>query len=314
MGGDVWVESVEGKGSTFHFTARLKRAHDAPGRCFRKAAIKDKKILLVDDNRTNLDVMGEMLSRAGMRPLAFDRAEAAFGAVFSAQRSPDPFALGILDIQMPEESGYDMARRLRAVGCTMPLIAFSSTFERNADRCREAGFNGYLPKPVNRIKLFSMIMRLLGSPEDIEGDHEFIITQHSLREEAKRSVSILLAEDNPVNQKLARTMLEKAGYRVTIAENGMEAVRLVTEEQKTHDLVFMDVHMPEMDGLQAAALIRQRGMQSLPIVAMTADAMKGDREKCIEAGMNDYISKPIKREAVFEVIKHWVLDREADST
>ncbi len=313
MSGDVWAESSQGAGSTFHFTARLAKALDAPKRCFRQAEITDKKILLVDDNRTNLDVMSTMLSGAGMRPVACDTAEKTFDAIRAAQRSADPFALGILDIQMPETSGYDIARRLRDEGCAMPLIAFSSTFERNASQCREAGFNGYLPKPVNRIKLFRMIMSLIGAGIEQAGDNEPLVTQHSLREEAKQSVSVLLAEDNPVNQKLARTMLEKAGYRVTVAENGLEAVRIATEAPE-HDLVFMDVHMPQMDGLQAAALIRQRGMQSLPIVAMTADAMKGDREKCLEAGMNDYISKPIKRDAVFAVIKRWVLDREEPGT
>ncbi|MBW1870390.1 MAG: response regulator [Deltaproteobacteria bacterium] len=136
------------------------------------------------------------------------------------------------------------------------------------------------------------------------------MTQYSVLEEMKHSVRILLAEDNPVNQKLAKMMLTKAGYQVEVANNGKEAVEKYTASPKDFDLIFMDVQMPEMDGLEATKAIRQGGFNSIPIVAITAHAMGGDRAKCLEAGMNDYITKPIKREVVFEVLEKWVLGRE----
>ena len=133
-----------------------------------------------------------------------------------------------------------------------------------------------------------------------------MITQHTLAEEAKHSVRILLAEDNPMNQKLAQYMLTKAGYQLEVANNGREAVEKYTAEPERYDLIFMDVHMPEMDGLEATKVLRNRGYKEIPIIAMTADAMKEDRDKCLESGMNDYMAKPIKREEVFAMIKKWV--------
>jgi CheY-like chemotaxis protein len=135
---------------------------------------------------------------------------------------------------------------------------------------------------------------------------EQIITQYTVREEIKQSVRILLAEDNPVNQKLATLILTKAGYKVEVANNGREAVEQCTADPEGFDLILMDVQMPELDGLEATQEIRDRGLKNIPIVAMTANAMKGDREKCIESGMNDYIAKPIKREIVFEIIEKWL--------
>jgi CheY-like chemotaxis protein len=186
--------------------------------------------------------------------------------------------------------------------------------ERDARLCKEAGFDGFLSKPIHRDKLFQMMVRLLGevnaNTEDTVGKREKIMTQYSLLEEMKHSVHILLAEDNPVNQKLAKIMLTKAGYQVEVANGGKEVVEKYTKSPDDFDLIFMDVQMPEMDGLEATKAIRQRGFDTIPIVAMTAHAMKGDREMCLEAGMDDYITKPIKREFVFEVLEKWVFGRE----
>jgi CheY-like chemotaxis protein len=190
--------------------------------------------------------------------------------------------------------------------------------ERNARKCEEAGFDGFLSKPIRREKLYRMLERMIGGRK-VEGKKnevvkEKIITQYSVREEMKRSVRILLAEDNPVNQKLAKMMLTKAGYQVEVADNGKEAVEKYTASPENFDLIFMDIQMPEMDGIAATREIRkqatiinqQSSIKRIPIVAMTAHAMKGDREICIEAGMDDYITKPIKRELVFEVLEKWV--------
>jgi len=159
-----------------------------------------------------------------------------------------------------------------------------------------------------------MLGRMMGKlecePEKDEMRKEKIITQYSVREEMKRSVRILLAEDNPVNQKLVKIMLTKAGYQVEVADDGQKAFEKYTTSPERFDLIFMDIQMPEMDGIQATKAIREKGFDTIPIVAMTAHAMKGDREMCLESGMDDYITKPIKRELVFEIIEKWVFKKE----
>jgi CheY-like chemotaxis protein len=255
-----------------------------------------------------------------------------------------PFDLCISDIQMPEMSGYDVARKVREYENQFAtrnpqlttrtfLLALSSLMERDARKCEDAGFDGFLSKPVRKEKLINMIQRLLRNELTAEKKpvQNKIATQHSIKQEAKQSVRILLAEDNPVNQKLAMLMLKKAGYQVEVANNGKVAFEKYTGSPDDFDLIFMDIQMPEMDGLEATGEIRKwegkeiahssqlkaedekpatRNSQPgthVPIVAMTANAMKGDREICLEAGMDDYITKPIRRELVFEVIEKWIL-------
>jgi CheY-like chemotaxis protein len=230
----------------------------------------------------------------------------------------DPFNLCILDIRMPDIDGYAVAAGIRSLDVSMsqiPLIALSSTLERDAQRCEKAGFNGFLSKPVRREKLLQMMGRVLRNGDGTTGDpvnpKKKIHTQYSVREDLKHSVRILLAEDNLVNQKLAKLMLGKAGYQVEVADNGKAAVEKYTATPDAFDLIFMDVQMPEMDGKEATRTIRQKGFESVPIIAMTAHAMKGDREMCLEAGMNDYLTKPIKREAVFAIIEKNIFNQEA---
>ncbi len=311
MGGDVWVESEPGRGSTFHFTAVLGKAETPRPKVFRPVSLSGKKVLIVDDNRTNLEILGHVLASAGLQVTAVRRSSQVEEVVGKAIRNGDLFDLVILDIQMPAPDGYHVARMLRTgfpETKRIPLLAYTSSTERNAARCREAGFNAFLAKPVRREILFKTLERLLGSKETDSAGPEGggLITQYSVREELKQSVRILLAEDNPVNQRLATLILTKAGYQVTTASTGQEAVRLYTGEPDRFDLILMDVQMPEMDGLTATRTLRQQGHHGVPIVAMTANAMKGDREKCLEAGMNDYIPKPIKREMVFEIIEKWL--------
>jgi CheY-like chemotaxis protein len=211
-------------------------------------------------------------------------------------------------------SGYDVANQIRTLDppvSKLPLLALSSSTTKQSHKYRESGFDGFLPKPIQAQKLLRMMERLLQLnkarvTEDKEKKRE-MITQHSLIEDVKHSVHILLAEDNPVNRKLARFMLTKAGYRLDVVENGKEAVEKYTSDPDRYDLILMDIQMPEMDGREASRMIRDKGFDCVPIIAMTAESMKGDDEKCLEAGMNDFISKPIKREVVFEMIKRWVL-------
>jgi two-component system sensor histidine kinase/response regulator len=317
MDGDVWAESEEGKGSTFHFTAWLGKSEIKEARRYAPASLTGKKALIIDDNQTNLEILKGHLERVAMRVVAIKRGEEVLPALQKSFDEKEPFDVCISDIQMPGMSGFDIAKGLRNFKSsirTMPLIALSSLMERDAKRCQEAGFDGFLGKPVRKKRLYEMLERILGEKvseekKDETVKHE-ILTQYSAREVMKRSVRILLTEDNPVNQRLAKIMLTKAGYQVEVANNGKEAVEKYTASPYDFDLIFMDVQMPGMNGLEATRAIRKGGFGAVPIVAMTAHAMKGDREMCLEAGMDDYVSKPIKREVVFDILKKWVFARQ----
>jgi two-component system sensor histidine kinase/response regulator len=334
MLGDVWAESparsdgaLEEQGSLFHFTVWLEKSKDQQVSRWTSVSLGGKRIVVVDDNRTNLDILCHALKKAGMQVAAFTRGRDALQALQRASTGDAPYHLCISDIKMPEMSGYELARAIRATQglSRLPLLAFSSSVIGGAKKCAEAGFNGFLPKPISKKKLFLMIDRLLAKADESLGSvvapTTRIVTQYSVRDEIKRSVRILLAEDNPVNQKLAMVLLGKAGYEVALANNGQEALRKYTTDPGGFDIIFMDVQMPEMDGIEATREIRtwERARpgttapttyerRHIPIVAMTANAMKGDREKCIDAGMDDYITKPIRRDIVFAVLNRWVLN------
>jgi CheY-like chemotaxis protein len=191
----------------------------------------------------------------------------------------------------------------------MPLLAYTSSSEKIAGLCRGAGFSAFLSKPARRTILLKTITKVLSSENLAEQQQSTIplITQYSVREEIKQSARLLLAEDNLVNQKLATMMLEKAGYTVEVVDNGKIALDTYFARPDQFDLVLMDVQMPEMDGLEATRRIRARDRE-IPIIAMTANVMKGDREICLDAGMNDYISKPIKRDAIFQILEKWLYE------
>ncbi len=311
MHGNVWAESVPGQGSTFHFTACLKKSAKQHCRHFNKVSLKDRRILIVDDNKTNLGILSHVLETAGLRITPLQNSTQVRETVLRAVADGQPFDLAILDIKMPHPDGYTVARMLRhemPETATLPLLAYTSSTDRNARKCRDAGFNAFLTKPTRREILFKTMEKLLGTGELPEGGQgeDRLITQYSVREELKQSVRILLAEDNPVNRKLATLILTKAGYKVEAAGNGREAVEMFAADPDRFDLILMDIQMPEMDGLEATREIRRQGFDAIPIIAMTANAMKGDREICLDAGMNDYITKPIKRELVFEIIGKWL--------
>jgi len=317
MGGKVWAESEENKGSTFHFTAWLGKSEDKKTKRITPVSLSDKRILIVDDNLSNLKILTHNLKSVGMEVVALTEGRDVLSTLQKALESGKPFDLSICDIQMPGMSGYDVAGEIKKSQLeiqNLPLVALSSLMERDANKCEEAGFDGFLNKPIRREKLYQMLERLLGEKKD-EGEKDEakqpkIVTQYSVREDMKRSVRVLLAEDNPVNQKLAKLMLTKAGYQVEIANNGQEAVEKFTSSPEDFDLIFMDIQMPEIDGMEATEIMRKKGFDTIPIIAMTAHAMKGDREKCLEAGMDDYVTKPIKRETVFKMIEKWVFERE----
>jgi CheY-like chemotaxis protein len=315
MRGDVWAVSEPGKGSTLHFTGWFEKSERKPVIRILPVSLKDKKVLIVDYNESALAFVMDIVKSAGMHATGVTTADQVMQAVESAGASGDPFDVCIISVQMPETSGYEIATQIRNLHPNSPqtaLIALSFATERDAKKCLKAGFDGFLPKPVQGKKLIEMLERLLGEIKEGETQKKrnAIVTQHSIREDVKHSAHILLAEDNPVNQKLAKIMLKKAGYKVEMASNGKEAVEKFTSNPDDFDLIFMDIQMPEMDGAKATRTIRQKGFGKIPIVAMTAHAMKGDREKCLKAGMDDYITKPIKRELVFEMVEKWVLNKQ----
>ncbi|BBO68863.1 hypothetical protein DSCA_27930 [Desulfosarcina alkanivorans] len=318
MGGDVWVQSRSGEGSTFHFTAWLQKCEDKQARRVPPVSLEGLRVLVADDNAANGRILEQVLSTAGMATVVTQRGNDVLPVLQAAVEKGAPFDLCISDIRMPDTDGFAVAAGIRSAQAPlsrMPLIALSSSLERDAHRCEKAGFNGFLSKPARREKLLQMIGRVLrdnaGQPGARTDRLEKIHTQYSVREDLKHSVRILLVEDNLVNQKLARLMLGKAGYQVDVASNGVEALDTYTADPDAFDLIFMDVQMPEMDGKEATQAIRRKGFDKVPIIAMTAHAMKGDRERCLEAGMNDYITKPIKREAVFAIIEKNVFSKES---
>jgi two-component system sensor histidine kinase/response regulator len=314
MDGDAWAESQLGKGSTFHFTAWVyKTSTQAPPRVA-PSTLEGKRALVVDDHAGNRKILEQFLRAAKISVTCRDGGARVVETLQQAQRDNEPFDALLLDLNMPEMDGYGVAEAIRnAIPNPPAMIVLSSALERDAQICEKAGFDGFMAKPVRRKRLLQMIARLLGEAPadaaDAAGKHK-MHTQYTVREAMKHSVRILLAEDNPVNQKLAIMMLGKAGYKVEVASNGKEAVAKFTESPDDYDLIFMDVQMPEMDGKAATQTLRRLGFDDVPIIAMTAHAMKGDREMCLESGMNDYITKPIKRETVFEKINRYVLQKE----
>ena len=317
MQGDVWVESQIKKGSTFHFTAWLGKTEAKEAKRFTPASLSGKRALMVDDNQASLDILQYDLESAGMHVVALRAGMNVIPTLHKAQEVENPFNICICDIKMPDMNGYDIAKQIRNpkyAFSNLPLIAVSSLMERVAKKCETAGFSGYLSKPIHRNKLYQMLERVMGEKEvEIEktkSEKPRIMTQYSIREEMKHSVHILLVEDNPVNQKLAKLMLTKAGYHVDVVNNGKEAVEKYTRSPENFDLIFMDIQMPEMDGMEATETIRGEGFNTIPIIAMTAHAMRGDRKRCLDAGMDDYITKPIKREAVFQIIEKWAINKE----
>jgi CheY-like chemotaxis protein len=305
MGGRIGVESEMGKGSAFHFTARFVRgagkAARSPGP---PSALRDLDALIVDDNATNRMILTGMLAAWGVHATAVDGGSAALEAVEAARRSGRAYRLVLLDACMPDMDGFAVAgllKRDKTLTGTALMMLTSGGQRGDAGRCRRLGIAAYLTKPISQSELLDAIMTILGK-QDERGGEAPLITRHSLREKRPR-IRILLAEDNEVNQQVATKMLEKGGYTVTVAGNGKEALSLLDRE--AFDLVLMDVQMPVMGGFEATAQIRERekaGGTRMPIVAMTAHAMKGDREQCLRAGMDDYVSKPIRAHDLFAVI------------
>jgi signal transduction histidine kinase/CheY-like chemotaxis protein len=301
MGGDIWVESEPGQGSCFHFTARMEVSKLSRARRTLSPHVPEGALfLIVDDNATNRRILRDTLTGFGAEVLV---AEGASGALVLMRAQADagkPVTLLVTDAHMPEMDGFSLAGNVKEdpkLACT-PIMMLTSAGQRgDAARCCQLGITGYLIKPVSQSELLEAIAMLLGRTAAGSAP-DGLITRHVIHEQHTDSkLKILLAEDNPVNQKLAVRMLEKRGHRVTVAGNGRQA--LAALEKGEFDLVLMDIQMPEMDGFEAAAAIRESERESGRhqfIVAMTAHAMKGDEQRCLDAGMDGYLAKPIRSE------------------
>jgi two-component system sensor histidine kinase/response regulator len=305
MGGSMRLSSEPGKGSRFSFDLPFRLQTEDPAQRLGKMppSIDELPVLVVDDNATNRVVLQETLRSWGMRPTVCIDAAHALAQLDAAAQAQRPFRLALLDAQMPLMNGFELAARLRGHSGLRGgaiLMLSSSGSVRQAARAREAGIQLTLVKPVKQSELLDAIMTVLGSSQEVSlGDVPEVVKGRRLR--------ILLAEDNPVNQRVARTILEKAGHQVTVAHNGREA--LARTQAQRFDVILMDVQMPEMDGLEATRAIRglETGREGrVPIVGVTAHAMKGDRERCLGAGMDGYLPKPIRPAALFAAIEETV--------
>jgi signal transduction histidine kinase/CheY-like chemotaxis protein len=308
MGGNMWVESQPGYGSCFHFTARMGVSLLARSTKLLCPHIpEDAQFLVVDDNETNRRILRDLLAKYGVGVTVADSAQAALVLLRERAEAGKPVTLLVTDGHMPEMDGFALAREVKGdpklAGAAIMMLT-SAGQRGDGTRCRDLGISAYLTKPVSQAELREAIFMLLDrKPTDLAAGG--LITRHVIHEKvAGCSLKILVAEDNPVNQKLAVRMLEKRGHRVTLACHGREAVAAVLSE--SFDLVLMDIQMPEMDGFEATAAIRQSERSTgrhQPIVAMTAHAMKGDEQRCVDAGMDGYLAKPIRGEELYALLE-----------
>jgi len=315
MHGEIWIESTPGRGSVFHFTASVARgaaadsAKDSAGDD--DLSLAGVPVLVVDDNTANRRILMDQLWSWKMNSVAAATGEEAISLLRRAARAGHPYRLVLSDVHMPGMDGFDLVARIRAASLPGLVIMMLTSGEQRGDlaRCRELDVSAYLTKPVRRADLRASIQAALNPPSSssspsVAAAPAPAAVQVVTHPEPK--LNILLAEDNLVNQRVAMRILERAGHRVTLAVNGGEAI----EKWSTHnfDLILMDVQMPEIDGFQAAAAIREREQQSgahIPIIAMTAYALNGDRERCLAAGMNDYLTKPVDARLLLALLERY---------
>jgi len=308
MGGEIGVESALGEGSTFWFTldlahAKLQRPIPA------KTGLLDQNVLVVDDNATNRELLGQLLVNWKVKHSLADSGEAALEALRTAGKEGRPYSIAIIDMRMPGKDGVGLGATIKSDRdlADIRLLMLTSQGQRgDAKKLKNAGFAGYLGKPVVQSELYNVLLQVAGANDS----DPRIATRHTTRELPQFDGHVLVVEDNPTNQLVAKSMLRKFGVEVEIANNGEEALDALKES--SINLVFMDCQMPVMDGFEACRRIRDPQTEvknhAIPVVAMTANAMQGDREKCIEAGMDDYLAKPIKSSGLAEMLQKWLRD------
>ncbi len=301
MGGEITVTSEVGRGSEFSFTLPFSAEVAAP-RAAGLATLGGRRMLIVDDNQTNRRILRDMLATEGIKVDEASTAGEGLEAIREAAKKRAPYDLAILDVQMPDMDGFQLATAVRAdrgLARTRLLMLTSAGQRGDGERCRELGIRGYLTKPMSRADLLEALGTVLAGPEETTTPE--VVTRHTIAE-SRRAVRVLLAEDNPVNQQVAVAMLVKRGHEVHVAANGREAVDAIT--QREYDVVLMDIQMPEMDGFEATHAIRAlpKG-KDLPIIGLTAHALSGERERCLSHGMTDYLAKPFKAHELFALVE-----------
>jgi len=306
MGGSIWLESKLGEGSQFHFTGKVSRTPEGARMMtpLSREELAGLRVLIVDDNAVNRRILNEICTVWGMRPDPADSGLVGLTMMRQAQAADNPYALVLLDAQMPEMDGFDVARRIQLdvdIGKTVVMMLSSCDLPNDAARCRELGISRYLVKPVMQNELLNAIRMTLGMAKAPALDAAAIPAPVNGEIFAGRRV--LVAEDHPVNRQLIVKLLEKKALVPKLAGSGDEVLQAL--EESAYDLILMDIQMPGMDGLQATVAIRQREKAAgghIPILAMTAHAMTSDREKCLEAGMDGYISKPVNAAEMYQAI------------
>jgi two-component system, sensor histidine kinase and response regulator len=314
MGGHIWAESETGKGSQFHFSVELERG-EAPERTMEMAlpardGLAGARVLVVDDNRTNRRILEGLLSNWGMKPVLASDGEMALAALLAAHQKGETYQLILTDMHMPSMDGFELIERIRdehsAATATIMMLT-SGGHRGDAARCDKLGVAAYLLKPIRQAELREAILRVLGTVA--EHRRAPMVTKEAFEGSRDQNtvLDVLLAEDNEVNWKLAKRVLEKRGHRVTVVVNGRDALEALKKAR--YDVTLMDVQMPEMDGLQATSELRAweevvGGRQ--PVVAMTALVMKGDKERCLAAGMDGYLTKPLRPQEMDEVLEKYV--------
>jgi CheY-like chemotaxis protein len=313
MGGRIWVESEPGKGSQFHFTVSVGCPSEPAEECGSgDATLEGASVLVVDDNPTNRLILTGQLRSWGMRPEEAESAEQAIALIQARSEGGDPFRLVLTDLHMPGVDGFGLVERMQEISRQVVVLMVTSG-ENPGDlaRSREMGIAAYLTKPVRRSQLRAAVLGAMASgkylvgPEKSAGPSVGRGSRPDIRPRG-RSLHILLAEDNAVNEKVACAILEKAGHTVEVARNGREAVRIMASG--SFDVVLMDVEMPEMDGFEATAAIREREKHTgahTPVIAMTAHAMGGYKERCLAAGMDGYVTKPIRHDLLLQALEEF---------
>ncbi|HEX7765334.1 MAG TPA: response regulator, partial [Nitrospira sp.] len=322
MGGQIGVKSSPDHGSTFWCTARFPKQPSSVSAILPMADLQGHRVLIVDDNESNRLILHHLVSGWGMQDVLAEDAASAVAHIEEAYRHGTSFDCAIVDMVMPGKDGLQLAAELQSLPCaaSMRIVVMTSLLQRgHAERARKVGAKGYLTKPVRHDELRDCLRTVLGmahasaeTPQSGESTMPRLVTRHTLAEDAPRR-KVLVVEDNSVNQKLAVRMLEKLGYRPDLVENGQEA--LAALDAGAYDAVLMDCQMPVMDGFETTAAIRRQeaagkryaGAGHLPIIAVTANAMQGDRERCLAAGMDAYLAKPIKLEDVRATLARWVI-------
>jgi PAS domain S-box-containing protein len=305
MGGQLEVESEVGRGSRFHFMARFGRAPDGLARTA-SADMQGLPVLVVDDNASSREILAEMLASWRMKPRCTEGPRDALAELRRAADERRPYPLVLLDAVMPEGDGFDVVREIRAShdlagGVIMMLV--SGEMGNGMSRCREAGADACVLKPIKQSELLDVIQEVLSAQRERHVEEVVESALPTITVEPERPLRVLLAEDNPVNQRLAVYLLQKRGHEVVVAHNGREALACL--ERERFDLILMDLEMPELGGLETTTLIRKRERGTgghIPIIALTAHAMKGDRERCLAAGMDGYVTKPIVAPELFRVM------------